>query len=58
MDALVRMNADELNESLLDFIQSSFKEKFSKPAEVNEKKPTKVYTLEELKAMFLNESEF
>ena len=82
MDALVRMNADELNESLIDFIKSSFKGmglpyifmktrwmkqniyyaiRFIKKLlqtveEVSQRKDLKVYTLDELKTMFLNGS--
>ena len=84
MDTLVRVEADELNSSLIDFIKSNFKGKkiavhiyedemdeteylLSDPIhkemllqtieEVNQKKDMKVYTMEELKAMFLNEPE-
>jgi hypothetical protein len=84
MDTLVRLNADELNQSLIDFIKTSFKGKriavhiyedekdetdflLSDPLHkekllqtitaINEQKPTAVYTLNELKAMFLNEPE-
>lgn len=82
MDTLVRLNADELNQSLIDFIKASFKGKriavhiyedemdeteylLSDPVhkeklletveEVNQQKDLKVYTLDELKSMFLNE---
>jgi hypothetical protein len=84
MDTIVRLNADELNQSLIDFIKTSFKGKrialhiyederdeteylLSDPvhrekllntvAQINEQKPTTVYTMNELKAMFLNEPE-
>lgn len=84
MDTLVRMKADELNQSLIDFIKTTFKGKriavhiyedemdetdylLSDPvhrekllntvAQINGQKPTKVYTMNELKAMFLNEPE-
>ena len=84
MDTLVRANADELNNSLIDYIKSTFKGKriavhiyedemdetdylLSDPIhrekllqsvkEVNEKKGLKVYTIEELKTLFLNEPE-
>ena len=84
MDTLVRMNADELNQSFIDFIKTSFKGKqiavhiyedekdeteqlLSDPvhkekllktvAEINEQKPTVIYTMSELKAMLLTEPE-
>ncbi|MDQ6608254.1 MAG: hypothetical protein M3Y85_00310 [Bacteroidota bacterium] len=84
MDTLVRLNADELNQNLIDFIKLSFKGKriavhiyedetdetdylLSDPvhqekllntvAQINEQKPTQVYTMNELKAMFLSEPE-
>ncbi|HVF96533.1 MAG TPA: hypothetical protein VM871_04400 [Flavisolibacter sp.] len=84
MDTLVRLNADELNPSLIDFIKSSFKGKrialhiyednmdetdylLSDPvhkkmllgtvAEINGQNAVKTYSLEELKATFLNEPE-
>jgi len=84
MDTLVRMQAEELNSSFLDFIKSSFKGKrialhiyedamdeteylLSDPvhkekllktvAEINQQKELKVYNLDELKTMFLNEPE-
>lgn len=84
MDTLVKLNADEINQSLLDFIKTSFKGKriavhiyeddrdetdylLSDPlhrekllatvAEINQQKTMKVYSLEELKATFLNEPE-
>ncbi|MEP6466052.1 MAG: hypothetical protein ABJB05_07085 [Parafilimonas sp.] len=84
MDTLVRAEANELNNSLIDFIKSNFKNKkiavhiyedemdeteylLSDPVrrekllesaeEVNEKKDMKVYSMNELKTMFLNEPE-
>ncbi len=84
MDTLVKLNADELTNSLVDFIKSSFKGKkiavhiyedaedetaylLSDPIhkekllhtiqEVEQKKDLKVYTIDDLKTMFLNEPE-
>ena len=84
MDTIVRATANELNNSLIDFIKSNFKNKriavhiyedeldeteylLSDPVhkekllktieEVNQKKDMKFYTMDELKAMFLNEPE-
>lgn len=85
MDTLVRLNADELNQSLIEFIKSSFKGKriavhiyedemdetafllndpihreklLQSVQEVTQKKGgLKEYTLDEIKAMFLNEPE-
>ncbi len=84
MDTLFRINEDELNSRLIDFIKSSFKGKriavhiyedemdeteylLSDPQhkkellqsikEVEEGKNMKVYTIEDLKELFLNEPE-
>lgn len=83
MDTLIRIKPEELNNSLIDFIKSSFKGKriavhiyedemdeteylLSDPQakeellqavkDVEAGKNTKVYTMQELKTMFLNDS--
>lgn len=83
MDTLLRLNADELNQSLIEFIKTSFKGKrialhiyedemdetayiLSDPVhrekllktveEINRQKEIKAYSIDKLKAMFLNDS--
>lgn len=83
MDTLIRLEADQLNNTLVDFIKSTFKGKriavhiyadeemdeteylLSDPThrqklletvkEINQKKDLKVYTIDDLKSMLLNE---